>query len=138
MNYLKFIELFCKANLERLNKKTIDVSFKRINGIWYCDIPGWPEEYFSNTMMVTDAHPLLCRLSPNADYLTLKVKCHNSAPEGATNVLEKIATNGRNEITGGAIYKMGDLNNIWLCPVTQFVLGGFPKYIEFEVAINAA
>ena len=138
MNYLKFIELFCKANYERLSNKAIDVSFKRINGVWYCDIPGWPEEYFSNTMMVTDAHTLLCQLSPNADYLTLKVKCHSKAPEDATNLLEKIATNGSNEVTGGAIYKMGDLDHIWLCPVTQFVLGGFPKYIEFEVATDAA
>lgn len=138
MNYLKFIELFCKANLERLTKESINVSFKRINNTWYCDIPGWPEEYFANTMMVTDAHTLLCRLSPDANYITLKVKCHSTASENATNVLEKIATNGSNEVTGGAIYKMGDLDHIWLCPVTQFVLGGFPKFIEFEVATNAA
>jgi hypothetical protein len=138
MNYLKFIELFCKANLERLTKESINVSFKRINNTWYCDIPGWPEEYFANTMMVTDAHTLLCRLSPDANYITLKVKCHSTASENATNVLEKIATNGNNEVTGGAIYKMGDLDHIWLCPVTQFVLGGFPKFIEFEVATNAA
>ena len=89
-------------------------------------------------MMVTDAHTLLCRLSPDANYITLKVKCHSTASENATNVLEKIATNGSNEVTGGAIYKMGDLDHIWLCPVTQFVLGGFPKFIEFEVATNAA
>jgi hypothetical protein len=138
MNYLKFIELFCKANLERLTKESINVSFKRINNTWYCDIPGWPEEYFANTMMVTDAHTLLCRLSPDTNYITLKVKCHSTASENATNVLEKIATNGNNEVTGGAIYKMGDLDHIWLCPVTQFVLGGFPKFIEFEVATNAA
>lgn len=138
MNYLKFIELFCKANLERLTKKSINVSFKRINNTWYCDIPGWPEEYFANTMMVTDAHTLLCRLSPDANYITLKVKCHSTASENATNVMEKIATNGNNEVTGGAIYKMGDLDHIWLCPVTQFVLGGFPKFIEFEVVTNAA
>lgn len=138
MNYLKFIELYCKANYKRLKKNSFDVSFKRINGAWYCDIPGWPEEYFPNTMMVTDAHTLLCRLSPDKDYLTLKVKTYSEAPEGGDTVLEKIATNGSNEVTGGAIYKMGDLNHIWLCPVTQFVLGGFPKYIEFEVAENAA
>lgn len=133
MNYLKFIELFCKANLDRLSKEAISVSFKRINGVWYCDIPDWPEEYFSNTMMVTDAHTLLCRLSPDSDYLTLEVKVYKQAPENATNLLEKIAVNGSNEVTGGAIYKMGDLDHIWLCPVTQFVLGGFPKYIEFSV-----
>ena len=134
MNYLKFIELFCKANLHRFSKGSISVSFKRIGGVWYCDIPGWPDEYFSNTMMVTDAHTLLCRLSPNENYITLNVKVHKQAPANATNLLEKIAVNGSNEVTGGAIYKMGDLDHIWLCPVTQFVLGGFPKYIEFSVA----
>ena len=134
MNYLKFMQLFCRANYHRMTKNTLDVSFKRINGTWYCDIPGWPEEYFANTIMVTDAHTLLCRLSPDSDYLTLKVKIHDQAPKNATNLLEKIATNGSNEITGGTIYKMGDLDHIWLCPVTQFVLGGFPKYIEFSVA----
>ena len=128
------MQLFCSANYHRMTKNTLDVSFKRINGTWYCDIPGWPEEYFANTMMVTDAHTLLCRLSPDSDYLTLKVKIHDQAPKNATNLLEKIATNGSNEITGGAIYKMGDLDHIWLCPVTQFVLGGFPKYIEFSIA----
>ena len=32
MNYLKFIELYCKANLERLSHNAINVSFKRIDG----------------------------------------------------------------------------------------------------------
>lgn len=87
---MKFIELFCKANLNRMSKESIPVSFKLIDGVWYCDILGWPEEYFSNTMMVTDAHTLLCQLSPEADYITLNVKIRNQAPEGATSLLEKI------------------------------------------------
>ena len=134
MNYLKFIELYCKANLERLSHKAINVSFKRIDGSWYCDIPGWPEEYFPNTLMVTDADTLLNRLSPDSDYITLRVNAYKNAPAPSEKYLLTKVSDGRNEVTGGAVYAMGDLDHIWLCPVTQFVLGGFPKYIEFSVA----
>jgi hypothetical protein len=45
-------------------------------------------------------------------------------------------------LTGGSIYTVTDLpgfeRDIWLCPVTLFVLGRYPKYIYVKKNEQAA
>ena len=129
--YGNLISIFRKAVYNRLTKESIPVSFKRIDGRWYCDIDGWPDEFFANTLMVGDAHRLLTDFSQGADYISMRVKTSSKPIEGGI-LLSKVS-DGENEVIHGATYESGNYPAVWLCPVTQFVLGGFPTYINFEV-----
>ena len=47
-------------------RKTKIVSFKKVDGKWYCDIKGWPKALFAQTLMVGNASKLIEELSiPN-------------------------------------------------------------------------
>ena len=129
--YTNLISIFSKAVYNRLTKESIPVSFKRISGSWYCDIEGWPDELFARTLMVGDAHRLLTDLAGDSDYITMSVKISSKPIEGGT-LLKKVS-DGANEVVKGATYESERYSVVWLCPVTQFVLGGFPQYISFEV-----
>ena len=49
---------------------------------------------------------------------------------------------GEHSLTGGSTYTVTDLpgfeRDIWLCPVTLFVLGRYPKYIYVKKNQQAA
>ena len=49
---------------------------------------------------------------------------------------------GEHSLTGGSTYTVTDLpgfeREIWLCPVTLFVLGRYPKYIYVKKSVRQA
>lgn len=61
----------------------------------------------------------------------MSVKISSKPIEGGT-LLKKVSDRA-NEVVKGATYESERSSAVWLCPVTQFVLGGFPQYISFEV-----
>ena len=131
--YFKLFWIFIKAQFCRIFLRGLNVSFKKVYGDWYCDIKGWPEKFFPNSLMVADASRLIQMMSYGEDYVTFDVI--PSRKELQAKGLTKL-TLYKSSITGGGYYstEVGDvkLTHVWLCPVTLFVLGRYPQYIYFK------
>jgi hypothetical protein len=133
MDYLKLFWVFVRAQFCRIFFKRLNVSFKKVYGNWYCDIKGWPEKYFPNSLMVGDASRLITLMSGGADYVTFDVV--PSKKELSEEGLVRLNLTS-SSVTGGGYYETEvggiKLPCVWLCPVTLFVLGRYPKYIYFK------
>ena len=133
MSYLKLFWIFIKAQFCRIFFKRLKVSFKKVYGDWYCDIKGWPEKFFPNSLMVGDASMLIQLMSGGEDYVSFDVL--PSKKEIEEEGLIKL-TLYKSSITGGGYYstQVGEMKlaHVWLCPVTLFVLGRYPQYIYFK------
>lgn len=127
---LKVLWILIKVRAYTLFRRSLNVSFKNVRGAWYCDIPGWPEVYFPNTVMVGDASLLIAEQAGEADYVTFRVEFSNKYKKhtGYVTLSQKHSC-----LTGGAYYYGGEqFSDVWLCPVTLFVLGQYPNYIYFK------
>lgn len=137
MAYLKLFWIFIKAQFCRIFLRRLNVSFKKVYGDWYCDIKGWPEKFFPNSLMVADASRLIQMMSNGEDYVTFDVT--PSKKELQEEGLIKLSLY-KSSLTGGGYYstQVGDvkLTHVWLCPVTLFVLGRYPQYIYFKRVDN--
>ena len=133
MSYLKLFWIFIKAQFCRIFFRRLKVSFKKVYGDWYCDIKGWPEKFFPNSLMVGDASMLIQLMSGAEDYVSFDVL--PSKKEIEEEGLIKL-TLYKSSITGGGYYstQVGEMKlaHVWLCPVTLFVLGRYPQYIYFK------
>lgn len=102
------------------------------DGKWYVDFPGWPFDHH-NLLMVAGADQLCAFLSDDDRFTHVLVR-----PSRKKLDLPGYAclVQGEHSLTGGSFYKVTDLpgfsREIWLCPVTLFVLGHYPKYIYFK------
>lgn len=67
---LKVLWILFKVRVYTLFTKSLKVSFKKVYGSWYCDIPGWPQVYFPNSLMVGDASSLISAMAGDRDYIT--------------------------------------------------------------------
>ena len=102
------------------------------DGCWYVDFPGWPFDHH-NLMMVAGADDLCAFLSDDDRETRLNVipakkrETHDGYAE-----LRRLD----HSLTGGAHYEVkgidGFTKNIWICPVTLFVLGNYPAYIYLK------
>ena len=133
IDYLKLFWVFIRAQFCRIFLRRLNVSFKKVYGAWYCDIKGWPEKYFPNSLMVGDASRLITLMSGGKDYVTFDVV--PSKKEISEEGLVRLDLTS-SSVTGGGYYKAEvggvQLPRIWLCPVTLFVLGRYPKLIYFK------
>jgi len=100
---------------------------------WYVDFPNWPFSHH-NLMMVAGADDLCdYMLHEGEDHIKVSV-----IPAGKREEHEGYAELECTDssLTGGAHYKVNGIpdfqRNIWLCPVTLFVLGRYPRYIYFK------
>lgn len=105
---------------------------KEERGLWYVDFPNWPFEH-RNLLMVAGADKLCEFLSDDGRFAYVDVipsSKHESHPGYACLV------QGEHSLTGGSIYTVTGLpgfeREIWLCPVTLFVLGRYPKYLYIK------
>lgn len=108
---------------------------KEKDNCWYIDFPGWPFSHH-NLMMVRGADSLCSYLSDetsNHTIATVSVIPSNQEEEhhGYAKLIRQTCS-----LTGGGTYKVTGLSgfdrDIWLCPVTLFVIGEFPKYIYIK------
>ncbi len=105
---------------------------------WYVDFPGWPFDHH-NLMMEAGADKLCEFLSDDDRFAHVSVIPSNKP-------LDKpgyaCLVQGRYSLTGGSFYNVTGLEGfereIWLCPVTLFVLGRYPKYIYIKKTNPAA
>ena len=96
------------------------------DGLWYVDFPNWPFDHH-NLLMVAGADKLCAFLSD--DDVTSEILVRPSSKrlqlEGYAELIQK-----DHSLTGGSTYEVRDLEgfhrDIWLCPVTLFVLGKYP------------
>ncbi|MBQ1722367.1 MAG: hypothetical protein II034_01075 [Muribaculaceae bacterium] len=102
------------------------------DGKWYVNFPGWPFDHH-NLMMVAGADKLCAYLSDDDEYAYVDVvpsKRQINMPGYACLV------RGEHSLVGGSTYTATGLpgfkRDIWLCPVTLFVLGQYPKYIYIK------
>lgn len=102
------------------------------DGKWYVNFPGWPFDHH-NLMMVAGADKLCAYLSDDDEFAYVDVvpsKRQINMPGYACLV------RGEHSLVGGSSYTATGLpgfkRDIWLCPVTLFVLGQYPKYIYIK------
>ena len=105
------------------------------DGCWYVDFPNWPFDHH-NLMMVAGADKLCAYLSDDNVETRVNV-IPSSQREKHEDYFELHRTD--HSLTGGAHYEVlglqGFNRNIWLCPVTLFVLGRYPAYIYLKKTI---
>jgi len=105
------------------------------DGKWYIDFPGWPFAHH-NLMMVRGADELCNHLSvetkgkKSTNINVIPSEQEESHPGYAVLVRQT------SSLTGGSTYQVNGLpgfeRNIWLCPVTLFVLGEYPQFIYIK------
>ena len=114
-------------------KKEYSIKFNHEeDGLWYVDIPNWPFNH-GNLLMVAGADELCAFLSDDdiSSYVSVIPASKKEEHEGYAEL-----TRIDSSLTGGATYEVKNLpgfnKNIWLCPVTLFVLGEYPKYMYIK------
>ncbi len=114
-------------------KKEYHIQFNHEeDGLWYVDFPNWPFDHH-NLLMVSGADELCAFLSDD-DIITcvdvIPADKEESHPGYAKLIQQE------HSLTGGSTYQVTGLEgfnrNIWLCPVTLFVLGQYPKYMYIK------
>jgi hypothetical protein len=99
---------------------------------WYIDLPEW-KGLQSDLEMVEGADKMLDELSNNGTKITLDVSDNYSDKSNWEEcVILELVEEYSPSLGGGAEYVWGN-KIIWLCDVTKFVFGEFPKYIVFGV-----
>ena len=118
--------------------------FYKENGTWYIDLPAFLEAGLgtkANLMMVAGADTLLDILSNYTD--KVKIEINNVPFEGYTDTLIRTAIGkdqnlldsiGHPYVEYGAYYTDITRNHkLWLCPVTEYVLGQYPEKVYIAV-----
>ncbi len=104
------------------------------DGLWYVDFPNWPFDHH-NLLMVAGADKLCAFLSDDDKEAKVLVRPSNKKLDldGYAELIQK-----DHSLTGGSTYEVRNLDgfnrDIWLCPVTLFVLGKYPKYMYVKKA----
>lgn len=111
--------------------------FYKEENSWYIDLPDYLGNKF-DLAMVMGADTMLDYISDGNDIVMLNIShSDDEIPIEYSNKLEYL--HDAKDIVGeGAFYAMKNYDNkdvmlhIWLCDVTKFVFGDFPKIIYFE------
>lgn len=129
--YLKALIVLIKAFYHsRTNNGFYEVSFTKMGRKWYCDVPGFPKELFEHTLMVGGASKFLDYYSRDENKIKATIRVADEMEDKwfcGSRLYKTEST-----LTGGAFYKDPSRNfneEIWLCPVTLFLLGRYPERI---------
>ena len=99
------------------------------DGLWYVDFPNWPFDHH-NLLMVEGADELCAFLSDDDIITSVNVIPANEEEDhpGYAKLIQQDYS-----LTRGSTYQVTGLEgferDIWLCPVTLFVLGQYPRYM---------
>ena len=121
-----------------LNKKReYRIQFnKEKNGCWYVDFPHWPFSH-DNLAMVSGADKMLELLSDGDLFVKVGVIPDNRQQQHE-GYIELVQT--EHSLLGGSTYQVRyepfvnrfKRDTLWICPVTLFVLGHYPKFIYIK------
>ena len=116
-------------------KKEYTIQFNHEeDGLWYVDFPNWPFDHH-NLLMVAGADEMCAFLSDDDKNTWVNVIPTNKEEDhpGYAKLIQK-----EHSLMGGSTYEVTGLEgfnrDIWLCPVTLFVLGNYPKYMYVKKA----
>jgi hypothetical protein len=124
-----------KTAVSRLGNKifgsstTKDIDFNKEYGVWYADVKNWPGPK-GMLAMVAGADTWLDHLSKNTDHVRLRISVDSEPDEMSLLYAED------HPACDGAFYVtlLDDKpHTLWLCGVTEFVLGHMPKHIGIKV-----
>lgn len=119
------------------------IRFIKEIGLWYADLPEFLEQGLgtkNNLLMVDGADTFLDLLSGSGDMITLDISLAKF--EGYYAKLEKVGIGknkelldavGHEPVEYGTYYEVCELDGesfshrLWLCPVTEYVFGSYPK-----------
>jgi hypothetical protein len=125
------------------------IRFVKEIGLWYADLPEFLEQGLgtkNNLLMVDGADTFLDLLSKTGKEVTLDISLVEL--EGHYAKIEKVEmgknqelldTVGHEPVEYGAYYEVSELNGksfshrLWLCPVTEYVFGGYPNRMWLRV-----
>ena len=112
-----------------LRNAIILIFYHEDDGVWYVDFPDWPFAHH-NLAMVGGADKLCSYLADGRQTIRVKViASQHSLPFSGYGLLTKTYSN----LLYGADYDATGFEDfhrsVWICPVTLFVLGRYPKYI---------
>lgn len=131
MRITNTIKAFARLISNAISRRSkYELSFHREDdGVWYVDFPGWPFAPH-NLAMVGGADKLCSYLSDDGNMVKVEVLASNHPLSlQGYGLLTKTYSN----LTYGADYGTSGFadfsKTVWICPVTLFVLGRYPKYI---------
>ncbi len=106
---------------------------KEENGCWYVDFPHWPFSH-DNLAMVSGADKMLELLSDGDMFVKVSVMPAKKKEqhEGYIELeqMEHLLFGGSTYIVKyDAFVQRFNRDTLWICPVTLFVLGRYPKFI---------
>ena len=121
-----------KSVLNRKREYRIQFN-KEKNGCWYVDFPHWPFSH-DNLAMVSGADKMLDLLSDGV--LFVKVSVIPAKKKGQHDGYIELEQT-EHSLFGGSTYQVKyepfsqrfKRDTLWICPVTLFVLGRYPKFI---------
>ena len=98
-----------------MRRSKYDLAFHREDdGVWYVDFPDWPFAHHNLAMVVE------------------VIACKHPISLSGYSILTKTYSN----LLYGADYDATGFENlhrsVWICPVTLFVLGRYPKYLYLK------
>lgn len=128
-------QYICGVAKEAASKNNIyQLAFvKEEDGGWYIDLPEWTGAH-ANLAMVAGSDLLLDFLLKDGNRVEVEV-VKSDKPLAKYDEDERFFRCDQIEASlfGGSTYEVNGLegfyHNIWICPVTLFVLGEYPKYI---------
>lgn len=122
-----------------LYKHEYQLSFVKEDNKWYADIKGWPQKYHDNAMMVGNASKALDYLAKGSLRIDVKLYPCSMNPKENKDIITKIKgatlvlTKESSGLMTGGFYEADplpkEIGEIWICPVTLFVLGKYPERI---------
>lgn len=115
------------------NKEVYQLQFDHEDdGCWYIHYPEWPFNHH-NLMMVEGADDMCEALSDDGKVTHVEVIPSDKRRDmkGYIELEQK-----DHSLTGGSTYEVHNLpgftHTVWICPVTLFVLGKYPKFIYLK------
>lgn len=106
------------------------LTFVKENNKWYIDLPEWTGDH-EDLEMVAGADKLCEYFAQGKHKITVDITTTNVFKRKGDIVLKKLFTE-----YGGCTYNIIDdpigIIDIWICEVTKYVLGKFPKYIRIN------
>lgn len=122
--------LICVVVYSKFHRGFYEVRFIKVKNKWYCKVPGFPKALFEHTMMVAGAANMLEYYAQGDDDITVEVRIPGKNEYDCFCGFRLEQTSAT--LTGGAFYKDPHkffTEEFWLCPVTLFLLGRYPKKI---------
>ena len=131
-NALKLIPSALKE-ISKIKANGNQMGFEKVNGLWYADFENWP---FAKThlLMVQGADDLIEELANGKEYVTLKISQHSKKVTATQNeAILQLKQKDRNGLSGTYnVLGAYETQQIWLCPVINFIFFKVPKFIKFS------